>query len=137
MRGATGQRSLILYDGHCNLCNGSVNWVIDHDPAGRFVFAPLQSDLGRATLARFGLDARRTESVVLVEGDRATTKSDAALRIARGLALPWRFLALLVVLPVRLRDWVYDQIAGNRYRWFGRSETCRMPTPELAARFVT
>jgi predicted DCC family thiol-disulfide oxidoreductase YuxK len=128
--------SLVLFDGHCNLCTGSVNWVIDHDPAGRFVFASLQSDVGRATLARFGMDPGRTDSVVLVEGDRAYSRSAAALRIARRLAPPWPLLAFLAVIPTPVRDWVYDWIASHRYRWFGRSETCRMPTRELQARFV-
>ena len=128
--------SLVLFDGHCNLCSGSVNWIIDRDPAGRFVFASLQSERGRRTLERFGLEPRRTDSVVLVEADRAYTRSAAALRIARGLAFPWRVLSLLVVVPAGVRDWVYDVIARHRYRWFGRTETCRMPTPELRARFV-
>jgi predicted DCC family thiol-disulfide oxidoreductase YuxK len=128
--------SLILFDGHCNLCSGSVNWIIDRDPAGRFVFASLQSEPGRRTLERFELDPLRTDSVVLVEGDRAYTRSTAALRIARRLTFPWPVLSLLAVVPAGIRDGVYDVIARHRYRWFGRSETCRMPTPELQARFV-
>jgi predicted DCC family thiol-disulfide oxidoreductase YuxK len=129
--------SLILFDGHCNLCSGSVNWIIDRDPAGRFVFAPLQSGVGRETLAQFDLDPRRTDSVILVEAERAYTRSTAALRIARQLASPWPMLSLLAVIPAGVRDWLYDIIARHRYRWFGRTETCRMPTPELQARFVT
>ena len=128
--------SLVLFDGHCNLCSGSVNWIIDRDPAGRFVFASLQSEPGRRALERFELDPRRTDSVVLVEGDRAYTRSTAALRIARRLAFPWPVLALLCVIPGGVRDWVYDLIARHRYRWFGRTDACRMPTPELRARFV-
>jgi predicted DCC family thiol-disulfide oxidoreductase YuxK len=128
--------SLVLFDGHCNLCSGSVNWIIDRDPARRFVFAPLQSDIGRQTLQRFHLDPRRTDSVVLVENDRAHTRSAAALRIARRLKFPWAVLSLLAVIPTPIRDWIYDQIARHRYRWFGRTETCRMPTPELQSRFV-
>jgi predicted DCC family thiol-disulfide oxidoreductase YuxK len=130
-------RSLVLFDGHCNLCSGSVNWIIDRDPARSFVFAPLQSVVGRETLARFELDPRRTDSVILVEGDRAYTRSTAGLRIARRLAFPWPVLSLLAVIPAGVRDWLYDTIARHRYRWFGRTETCRMPTPELQARFVT
>jgi predicted DCC family thiol-disulfide oxidoreductase YuxK len=128
--------SLVLFDGHCNLCSGSVNWIIDRDPAGGFVFASLQSPVGRKTLERFGLNPARTDSIVLVEDGRAYTKSTGALRVARGLRGAWRFLALLMVIPAGIRDWVYDAIARNRYRWFGRTESCRVPTPELEARFL-
>jgi len=127
---------LVLFDGHCNLCSGSVNWIIDRDPAGQFVFASLQSPVGRETLERFGMDPGRIDSIVLVEGERAYTKSTGALRVARRLGAPWRALAFLTVIPAGIRDAVYDWIARNRYRWFGRTDSCRVPTPELRARFV-
>ena len=128
--------SLVLFDGHCNLCSGSVNWIIDRDPGGRFVFASLQSPIGQQTVRRFGLDPERTDSIVVVEDERAYTKSTGALRVARHLKGAWRMLAFLTIIPAGIRDWVYDAIARNRYRWFGRTESCRIPTPELAARFL-
>ena len=82
------------------------------------------------------MDPARTDSIVLVEDGRAYTKSTGALRVARELSGAWRMLAFLMVIPAGIRDWVYDAIAHNRYRWFGRTESCRTPTPELEARFV-
>ena len=127
---------LVLFDGVCNFCNASVNFIIEHDPAERFRFAPLQSALGQQQLARFDLLRHNIDSVVLVEGDRCYIKSTAALRVARWLTMPWPLLSLLIVLPAGLRDLAYDWLARNRYRWFGRSESCRMPTPELRRRFL-
>jgi predicted DCC family thiol-disulfide oxidoreductase YuxK len=126
---------IILFDGLCRLCNGSVNFLIDHDPAAHFRFAPLQSRLGRDLLSRFDLDAG-LGSVVLVENGRAYQRSDAALRLARGLGGLWGLLSWAVVIPRPVRDAIYDLIARNRYRWFGKSQTCRMPTPGLTNRFL-
>ena len=130
-------RPVILFDGVCNLCNGAVNFVIDHDPAGHFRFGALQSEGGSALLHAHGLGAAYLDSLVLVESGRVHTKSDAALRIARGLGAPWALAYYaFVAVPKPLRDAVYNVVAANRYRWFGRQESCRMPTPELRARFV-
>ncbi len=128
--------ALVLFDGVCNLCNRSVNFIIDHDPAGYFLFAALQAEAAAPLLARYDLSADYQESIVLVEGGRCYRRSDAALRIARRLPGAWRLLYALVVLPRPLRDVLYDWIAANRYRWFGERETCRVPTPELRARFL-
>jgi predicted DCC family thiol-disulfide oxidoreductase YuxK len=127
---------IILFDGVCRFCNSSVNFIIDHDPARRFRFAPLQSPLGQSLLRRFGLLHKGVYSVILVEGQRCYVKSTAALRIARGLTLPWPLLSLLVMVPPLLRDGVYDWFARNRFRWFGRLDHCRMPTPDLQQRFL-
>ena len=127
---------IILFDGVCNLCNSAVNFVIDHDPKGRFRFAALQSDFGIAEMKRLGPRDDLMESIVLLEGDRAFTRSSAALRIARGLGFPWSMALVFWVVPRPLRDWAYDVVARNRYRWFGRRKECRVPTPELKARFV-
>lgn len=127
---------LILFDGLCNFCDASVNFVIDHDPQGRFRFAPLQSEVGKSLLLKHGVDATKLESVALIDEEKCYTRSTAALRIARRLRWPWPVLYALVVIPRPLRDLVYDWIARNRYRWFGRREACRVPTPELRARFL-
>lgn len=128
--------SVILFDGVCNLCNGFVQFVIARDPGARFQFASLQS----AAAARL-LDNRRTttqlpDSIVLVEGDRITTESAAALRILGALGFPWSVAGVFVLVPRPVRDLVYRWVARNRYRWFGRRDVCMMPTADLQARFL-
>lgn len=130
-----GQK-LILFDGTCNVCNSTVLFIIDHDPGERFVFAPLDSDLGRAELALAGLDANALDSVVLIDGERAFTHSSAGLEIARHLSGPWPALRVLTLVPRPLRDAAYRAFAQRRYRWFGRGEQCRVPSPALLRRFV-
>lgn len=126
----------MLFDGVCNLCNGSVQFIVRHDPAGRFRFASLQSEAGQALLRRHGMDPGDLFSVILVEDGRVYSRSDAALRIARGLSGGWRAAGALRVVPRPLRDLVYGWVARNRYRWFGKQEACMIPTPELRARFL-
>lgn len=126
---------LILFDGDCNLCNGAVQFVIRRDPAARFSFASLQSEAGRRALAEAG-QQDLPDSIVLVQGSRVRVKSAAALAIARGLRLPWPLLSVFWLVPYPLRDLVYDWVARNRYRWFGKRDSCWVPTPELRARFV-
>lgn len=133
---ADDDRAVVLFDGVCNLCNGSVQFILKRDPHGRFRFASLQSDAGRGLLHAHGLPADALESVVLVEDGRAWTRSDAALRIARGLSGGWRAAGVLRVVPRPLRDAVYGLVARNRYRWFGKRESCMIPTPEWRARFL-
>jgi predicted DCC family thiol-disulfide oxidoreductase YuxK len=127
---------VVLFDGVCNLCNGSVRFVVRHDRRGRFRFASLQSEAGQALLRRHGLDPADLFSVVLVDGGRVTTRSDAALDVARGLGGAWRAAGLLRAVPRPVRDRVYDWVARNRYRWFGRRDACMLPSPELRARFL-
>jgi predicted DCC family thiol-disulfide oxidoreductase YuxK len=131
----------ILFDGVCNLCNGFVQFVIRHDPQGRFRFAALQSAEGQRLLAAHGspLSAAAVaspESVVLVAGGRVYSHSAAVLHIARGLGWPWRLVGVGWLLPGRWRDGLYRFVARNRYRWFGRQESCLLPTPALRARFL-
>ena len=127
---------LVLYDGTCGLCNRSVQLILRHDRRGRFRFAALQSDLGRALLARHGLAVDALDTVVLVEDGRAWTKSAAALRIARGMDRPWPLLRVLGIVPRPVRDFFYDRLANNRYRIFGRVDACMLPPPEVRARFL-
>lgn len=127
---------VVLFDGVCNLCNATVTFLIDRDPAARFRFASLQSDEGRTLLDRHGIDPARTDSVVIVEDGRAWVESDAALRIARHLPWPWRAARVFRLVPRPVRDTAYRWVARNRYRWFGRQEACRMPTPDLRSRFL-
>ena len=131
---------LILFDGVCNLCNGFVQFVIGHDGAGRFRFAALQSATGRAILAAHGVDASAVaaapDSVLLQQGGRLYSHSEAVLRIAQGLGWPWRALLLGRLLPRAWRDAAYRFVARHRYHWFGRQDSCWLPTPELKARFL-
>jgi predicted DCC family thiol-disulfide oxidoreductase YuxK len=128
--------SVILFDGVCNLCNAFVTFVIARDRPGRFHFGPLQSPAAKRLLE--SIDSREPwpDSMVLVENGRVWTRSAAALRIARGLTFPWPLAYALVVVPRPLRDWIYNRIARNRYRWFGKRNVCMVPTPELRARFM-
>jgi predicted DCC family thiol-disulfide oxidoreductase YuxK len=133
-RGARG--AVVLFDGVCNLCNASVTFIVDRDRRGYFAFAPLQSEVGRRLLASHGQPDPALDSVVLLEGGRLYTRSRAALRIARRLDGAWPLLFALSILPVSLADAAYAFVARNRYRWFGRTEACRVPTPALRARFL-
>lgn len=128
---------IVLFDGVCQFCNGSVNFLIDHDPAARLRFAALQSEAGQTLLRRFGLRTNDFDTMVLVEGERVSMRSTAALRAFGYLASPWRFLAALQLIPTFLRDAGYALLARNRYRWFGHLDACRVPTPEIRARFLT
>ncbi len=127
---------IVLFDGVCNLCNDTVRFVMARDPRGRFAFAPLQSGAGRALVAKHGLPADRLDTVVLLQDGRAFERSDAALRIAAGLGGAWPVLGALRLVPRRLRDTIYDWIARNRYRWFGRRAECAVPTPDQRHRFL-
>lgn len=127
---------VILYDGVCGLCDRSVRFVLRHDHAGRFRFAPLQGEFAARALARHGRDAADLDTVYLLDGERLLAKSDAVCAILDALGGAWRLLALLRVLPRALRDRAYDAVAGNRYRWFGRFDACALPPPHLRERFL-
>lgn len=129
-------RGTILFDGVCNLCNGFVRFVIARDSGARFRFAALTSPAAGALLQRNGVAAPIPDSIVLMEEGTAYFRSDAALRIARGLRFPWPLLYGFVLVPRAIRDRVYDFIAARRYRWFGRRDACMIPTPELKQRFL-
>jgi len=127
---------VILFDGVCHLCQGAVKFIIKRDPAGRFRFASLQSEAGSRLLQASGAHVESLDSVVLIENGSYYIRSAAALRIARGLRYPWPLLYALIVVPKGLRDAVYQFIARHRYRWFGKDETCLVPTRELRERFL-
>ena len=131
-------KSIVLFDGVCNLCNGAVLFIIDRDPRQRFLFAPLQSDFAVGLLASIDQEApvAGADSIVLIEDGRVYLRSAAALRVARQLSGLWPLLGVLALVPTGLRDRAYDLVARNRYRWFGRQEACRLPTPELRQRFL-
>lgn len=127
---------IILFDGICNLCNSAVIFVIKRDKKDVFRFAALQEELGTALLKKHKIDPAETDSIILVDGDKAYTKSTAALHIARQLGGWYRLLYGFIIVPVFLRNWIYDYIAKNRYTWFGKRETCMIPTPALRSKFL-
>ena len=127
--------AVAFFDGVCNLCNGTVNFLIDHDRRGRLRFAPLQGSTFAELAARHP-ELRGVDSFVLSQGGRVHLRSAAALRILVALGGPWRLAGALLAVPRPLRDLLYDFVARRRYRWFGRTDSCRMPTPELRARFL-
>ncbi len=127
---------IILFDGVCNLCNGAVNFIIDRDPEARFRLAALQSDVGQSILREHQLSTADFDTIVLVEGDTIFSKSTAALRISKRLSGGWPLFYMLIIIPRWFRDWVYNWVSRNRYKWFGKQEACRIPTPELRSRFL-
>lgn len=132
----THQHPILLFDGVCNLCNASIQWVIEHDPQAQFRFASLQSDFAKELLAGYDLPPAALDTVILVENGKAYTRSDAALRVARKVGGLWSLLSAFLIVPRPLRDLVYNFIARNRYRWFGKQESCWLPTPDLRSRFL-
>ena len=133
---AEAGRPVILFDGVCNLCTGSVRFVIGRDARKQFRFASLQSTVAQKLLGAQGRAGDRLESVVLVVGERTYRKSTAALLIARRLDGLWPLLSALLVIPRPLRDAVYDWIGKRRYRLFGKRDACWRPQAELAERFL-
>lgn len=127
---------IILFDGVCNLCNASVNFVIDRDPDALFRFGALQSEKGKQMLQEAGVSDEWLDSIVLIDGGRLYTASDAALKIASWMPFPWSWMRIFLIVPQKLRDAVYHWIARNRYTWFGKQDACRLPTPDLKARFI-
>jgi predicted DCC family thiol-disulfide oxidoreductase YuxK len=128
--------AIVLFDGVCNFCNDTVNFIIRNDPQKEFMFAPLQSEAGEQLRAKYGVDAD-IDSVVLIEDDKAYTHSTAGLKIARRLGGVYSLVYALIVVPAAIRDLGYKIFAANRYRLFGRKEVCMIPTPELKERFLS
>lgn len=132
----TTHERVIVFDGVCNWCNAWVNFTIDHDPHGKFKLGMLQSENAQQMLRTLQLSPESFETFLLLEQTRVFTKSTAALRIVRHLSGFWPLLYLFIVVPRPLRDAVYDFVARHRYKWMGKTETCRVPTPSERARFV-
>jgi predicted DCC family thiol-disulfide oxidoreductase YuxK len=127
---------VVLFDGVCNLCNGSVVFIIKRDAKSKLRFASLQSEYGEEQMKKFNLPPSALNSVLLIKGGRLYQKSNAALEIASMLDGIWPILYVFKIVPRFLRDFIYDWIAHNRYRWFGKKEACMIPTPDMRARFI-
>ncbi|UII29401.1 thiol-disulfide oxidoreductase DCC family protein [Fulvivirga maritima] len=131
------KEDIVFFDGVCNLCNGFVNYIIDRDTEKQYVFASLQSDQSQKLLKNYDFDPSRLSSVALLKSDgELLVKSDAALKILTSLGGKLKLLSVFYVFPSFLRDFFYDIIARYRYKWFGRKDQCRIPTPELKQRFL-
>jgi predicted DCC family thiol-disulfide oxidoreductase YuxK len=130
-------KKIILFDGVCNLCNSSVNKVISHDKNDIFRFASLQSDVGIAIQKHLQIDSEQLDSIILYESGKAYYhKSTAALKIMNEFGGFWKLMEVFYILPEALRNVVYNFIAKNRYKWFGKQDSCTIPTPELKAKFL-
>ena len=127
---------VIFFDGVCNLCNRSVQFIIKHDKKKQFRFASLQGKAGQQMLQQLGLPANDLTSFILKEDDKVYTQSTASLRIARKLNGGWKSLYAFMLVPEFIRDAVYRWIAKHRYKWFGKRNECMIPTPELRDRFL-
>lgn len=129
--------AIVLFDGVCNFCNSSVNFLIEHDKAGYFKFAPLQSEIGQKLLEEHKIDKTEIDSVIVIEDNKAFTHSTAALKLAKGLGGIWSLGYVFIIVPKFIRDFFYRLFAKNRYRLFGKKDACMMPTPEIRARFLS
>ena len=129
-------KDIILFDGVCNLCNSSINFVIKNDPKSRFVFATLQSKSGKQLIEHYNIDTSKLDSIILIKNNRAYAKSTAALKIVKSLSKLWPLLYLFIIVPPIIRNGVYDYISKNRYDWYGKKDVCMIPTPELKSRFL-
>ncbi len=137
MKNFPKHKKLVLFDGVCNLCDASVQYIIKHDKDDVFRFTALQSELGENILKKFDIDRSKTDSLLLYsEENGISVKSTAALKIASNLGFPRNLLIIFLIIPTFMRNWVYDYIAKNRYKWYGKKEECMIPTPELKSKFL-
>jgi predicted DCC family thiol-disulfide oxidoreductase YuxK len=130
------ENPVILFDGVCNFCNGAINFVLKQDKKGVFRFAPLQSEAGRRLLQQYNLPTEEFESFVLIDQGKVYKKSNAALRVMNKLPWYWKESQIFRLIPTIFRDAIYDFIARNRYKWFGKKDQCMVPTPEMRSRFL-
>ena len=126
---------IVLFDGVCNFCNSSVQFIIRHDKSNALKFASLQSNTGQELIAKYNIP-KDVDSVIFIDNGNAFIKSEAALRIADNFGGVWKMMRILKVIPAFIRNLFYDIIARNRYKWFGKKETCMIPSPEIRNRFM-
>lgn len=130
------QKPILLFDGECNLCNGSVQFVIQRDKKGKVKFCSIQSEIGEKLMLEHQIPKNYLASIILIENNKIYYKSTAALRLSKYMNALWPGLLAFIIVPPFIRNWVYDFIAKNRYKWFGKTETCWIMTPELKDRFL-
>ncbi|WP_339785512.1 thiol-disulfide oxidoreductase DCC family protein [Paenibacillus sp. FSL R7-0313] len=127
---------IVLVDGVCHFCQGLTKWIIKRDPEGKYHFASLQSDVAKELLEKGNLSTDSMDTFVLIEYGKYYTRSTAALRLAKSLKFPYPLLYVFIIVPKFIRNAVYNWVARNRYRWFGKDEACMLPTPEIKDRFL-
>ncbi|MCG2430349.1 thiol-disulfide oxidoreductase DCC family protein [Aequorivita xiaoshiensis] len=127
---------IILFDGVCNLCNGAINYVIKRDHNNVFKFVALQSEIGQELTAKFKIDRSKVDSIILIDGDKHYEKSTAVLYIAKHLSGAYPLLFGFIIVPKFIRNAIYDYVARNRYKWFGKKDKCMIPTAELKNKFL-
>lgn len=132
----TETNPILLFDGECNLCNGSVQFVIERDKKGKVKFCSIQSETGEKLMSKHNIPNNYLASIILIENNKIYYKSTAALRLSKHMDSLWPSLFAFIIIPAFIRNWVYDFIAKNRYKWFGKTETCWIMTPELKDRFL-
>jgi len=128
--------NIILFDGLCNLCNGSVNFILKSDKQGKFKFASLQSEIGIELTKKYNIDTNIIDSIVLIKNDSVFTKSSAVLEILKDMPIGWRLFRIGIILPKFVRDWLYDIIAKRRYKIFGKKDECPIPPKDVQDRFL-
>jgi predicted DCC family thiol-disulfide oxidoreductase YuxK len=128
---------IMLFDGVCNFCNASVNFILPRDKKDHFRFSPLQSEAGKSLLLKYKVNSSETDSVILIENGTAYFRSEAALRILKNMGRGWFLLYVFIIVPTFIRDPVYNWIARNRYKWFGKRETCRLPEDTWKNKFIS
>jgi predicted DCC family thiol-disulfide oxidoreductase YuxK len=129
-------RHIVIFDGVCNFCNRAVNFIIKRDPSGRFAFTPMQSPIGQELIEKYGAAMEGIDTFVLVKDGRYFDRSDAAFEITKDLTGFWYWVRVLKVLPKPFRDYCYRLFAKNRYKLFGRRDTCMVPTATVRGRFL-
>lgn len=131
-----GNKKIILFDGICNLCSSSVQFIIKRDKKNQFLFGSLQGQTGQQYLRKFGIPSGEFNSFMLVEDDHLYTRSTGVLRMLKQLGGAWSLLYIFIIIPRFIRDALYKLVARNRYKWFGKKEECWIPTPALKAKFL-
>jgi predicted DCC family thiol-disulfide oxidoreductase YuxK len=130
------KKPIILFDGVCNFCNAIVNFIIRQDKENVFLFAALQSESGKRLLELYNINWQRSDSFVVIENDKAYMKSNAALKLYAKLPWYWKWTQVFWIVPKFIRDWVYNVVAKNRYRWFGKKDQCVIPSQNVRERFL-
>lgn len=133
---ASSYNSIILFDGVCNLCSAVVQFVLRHDKHQRFLFSPLQSQYAQKILAKYQLSNKDLNSFILIQNNQIYTQSTAAIKVVRALAFPTNLLAIAIIIPPFIRNYIYHIIATNRYRWFGKKNSCYIPASNWENRFI-
>ncbi len=130
------QNDVILFDGVCNLCNDAITFIIKRDRKNHYRFAALQSDIGALYLKKHSINPDEIDSIVLIRGEYAYTEASAALRIAQKMSGLWPLFYVFIIIPKFISNAIYEYIARNRYKWFGKKESCMIPTPALRDKFL-